>query len=315
MLVGFPPESDVYYFLSQAAQVLLSGGNPYVHTYTGIPSGLLTPGAQQVFAYLPFSAVYSVPFFMAGDVRYGLALGDLVVGGCLYLYGGRWRSSAAAVFLLLPPLWLFSTVYPNVAVISMVFIALFFLLDSRGRGVAAAACIGIAAATVQFSLLMMPAVLYYFARTRRWTEALVSVGVALLVVAPFLAASPSAFISETVSFQLSRTVLPLVGSGPPVGFTLNPSADAVALAATGAAVPAYARAVAALVTVVFTLRATSLRYVARNTAILIGVSSFVLPTDFFWAYLELPFMLALFWLVSPSEGPRVKNLRPDVPKT
>jgi hypothetical protein len=129
----------------------------------------------------------------------------------------------------------------------------------------------------------------------------VALAVAGTIVLPFLIASPSAFLNETVSFQFTRAVAPFVGSGPPVGFTVNPSLDAVVMALSGSAVPSYLRAAIELVLVGISLRVTTMRSLARNTAILVAASSFVLPSDFFWAYLELPFMLALFWLASPGE--------------
>jgi hypothetical protein len=60
-----PPASDVYYYLTQAVQALLGGMNPYDHAYVGIPPLLVTPGAGHVLAYLPFTVLYLVPFYIA----------------------------------------------------------------------------------------------------------------------------------------------------------------------------------------------------------------------------------------------------------
>ena len=183
----------------------------------------------------------------------------------------------------------------------MAFTAAFILLESRGRGVEGAVCLGVAFATVEFSLLLLPCALFYYARTRRWVEPAVALAVAGLIALPFVIASPSAFLNETVSFQFTRAVAPLFGGGPPVGLTVNPSLDAVAIAVSGAAVPAYLRAAIELVMIGVSLRVVTLRSLARNTAILVAASSFVLPSDFFWSYLELPFMLFLFWLSSAAK--------------
>jgi hypothetical protein len=296
---GLTPASDVYYYLSQAVQVLLSGGNPYQHTYTGIPANLVTPGAQQVFAYFPFTVLYLVPFYLAGDVRFGLVAADLVVGACLYLYGGRWNLGAALLYLFLPFTILFSTYYVNATLIAMVFIALFLLLESRGRGRLGALSFGLALASIQFAALMAPLAFVYYARKGRWVELALAAAAASAIIVPFLIITPS-FLNETVVFQLGRSAAPLMASGGPVGILLNPSLDAVAESLFGTGVPVYAKAAIELILLVVLIRAADLSSLARNSTLFVLVSTFVLPNDFFWSYLELPFMLALFWLSAPK---------------
>jgi len=292
------PASDVYYYLSEADRVLLSGGNPYQHLYTGIPPGLATPGAEHVFAYLPFTVVYLVPFYLAGDIRFGLIASDLIIGSCLYLYGGRWHRAAALMYLFLPFDVLFSTYYANVTLIAMAGIALFLLLESRGRGRLGAAAFGLALATVQFTLLLVPLFLVYYARRGRWEEMVIAAAVSAALIVPFLLISPS-FVNETLLFQFQRPAAPLLASGGPVGFLFNPSLDAVITSLTGNGAPIYLKAAAEAILVAVLVRVTDLSNFARNSTLLVLGSVFVLPNDFFWSYLELPFVLALFWLSAP----------------
>ena len=305
--MGIPPQSDVYYYLAQATSVFLSGGNPYVHTYTGIPTNLLTPGAAQIFAYLPMSFLYLVPFFLAGDVRLGMVAADLIIGTCLFLYGGRWRFGAALVYLFLPFTILFSTVYLNTTAIAMAFIALFLLAESRGRGRLGAVLLGLAIATVQFAWLMLPGLLVYYYRTRRWLEPLIVLATAAVIMLPFLAFSGSSFLGETLTFQFGRPVIPIFVTGGPVGFMLNPSMNAFSLAIFGATVPVYLKVAVELLLVALFLRVSDLSTLTRNSAILVTISAVVLPDDFFWSYLELPFMLLLFWLSAPKGIDFVKD--------
>ena len=73
LILLVPPTTDVYYYDAQAAEALIAGSSPYAHTFTGIPPRLVTPGAANVFAYLPFTALYLVPFRLLGDVRFGFS--------------------------------------------------------------------------------------------------------------------------------------------------------------------------------------------------------------------------------------------------
>lgn len=297
--LAFSPQSDVYYYLTESVKTFLSGMNPYLHTYTSVPPALATPGAADVFAYLPFTFLYLIPFYLLGDIRVGFIVADLVVGACLYLYGGRWRALAASVFLFLPFTTVFSVVYLNASLLAMPFIALFFLLESRGRGSWASFSFGVALAASQFSVLILPFFILY-ARGRRWTEPMAAVIVGLAIVLPFLLLSPSTFLSETVSFQFGRSVSPLFQTGGPFGFSVNPSLSGFTSRAFGVAAPVYLKAAIELVALVPLARVRDLPSLARNSTLFVLLSAFVLPNDFFWAYLELPFMLALFWL--PAAG-------------
>jgi hypothetical protein len=294
------PDSDVYYYLRDAVHAVLAGMNPYNTTYTGIPSNLATAGVGHIFAYFPFTVLYLVPFG-ALDIRVGMIVADVAIAALLYAYGGRPRLASAAVYLLLPPTVLFSTVYLNATLVAMVFVALWLVLESRGRTLEGAACLGLALASSQFSFLILPFALVYYLRATRWKEPLVALAVAAAVVAPFLVAGPGMFVSETLSFQFERGVTALYATGGPAGFTFSPSLSSLLMAAFGVTAPPAAKAIVEVALAALLIRVGDLRSMLRSSFLFALASVFVLPNSFFWAYLELPFMLLLFWLGTGAE--------------
>jgi hypothetical protein len=133
-------------------------------------------------------------------------------------------------------------------------------------------------------------------RRRRWNELAVSLGVAAAVVAPFLAWNPGAFIQDTLVFEFSRPVFPLVSTAP-WGLNLNPSVSGIALSLTGAPVPLLVRGAAVLIAMVFFLsRARHMRSSLLNLGYFLILAILILPGNFFWVYLELPLQAVLMSL-------------------
>jgi hypothetical protein len=295
------PDSDVYYYLKDAVSALLKGMNPYGINYTGIPSNLATPGVGHIFAYLPFTALYLVPFGLLGDVRSGMIAADLAVAILLYVYCGPRKLASATVYLLLPPTALFSTVYLNATLVAMVFIAAWLVLEARGRALEGAACLGLALASSQFSFFILPFSLVYYLRLGRWKEPLAAIGLAAAIAAPFVAAGPGAFLSETVTFELERGVAALYTTGAQTGFAFSPSMNAILLSAFGVSAPLYVKALIESILALALIRVRDLRSLVRSSFIFSLASVFILPNVLFWAYLELPFMLMLFWVGSPGK--------------
>jgi uncharacterized membrane protein len=289
------PVTDVYYYDSQAVSALLRGMDPYGHLFTGIPPILVTPGAQSVFAYLPGVFLILAPF-APFDVRVALVACEFIIAWGIFALGGRWSLLASAAFLLLPSGPLFSLVYPNNALPAMAFLGLAVLLESRNRRLPAAALVGVAMATNQFVVLAFPFFLLLWYRRRGWTELAVSVVAAGAVVAPFLAWNPGAFVQDTLYFQFSRSVFPLV-SNAPWGVNLNPSVSGIAISIAGTPVPSFVRGLATLALLVFFLsRSRDLQSTMLQVGLFLAVVMFVLPGDFFWVYLELPVQVILMWI-------------------
>jgi len=83
------PITDAYYVTTESVSCLLSLKNPYNYTFTSVPSELMTKGGETVFAYLPFVTIFSIPFYLLGDIRYGFIVCDLIIGYVIYKINGK----------------------------------------------------------------------------------------------------------------------------------------------------------------------------------------------------------------------------------
>ena len=91
----------------------------------------------------------------------------------------------------------------------------------------------------------------------------------------------------------------LVDFASVAGININPSMNTILDTLFGVVAPLYVKVLIELVAVAALIRVTDLRSVARNAFLLVAVSVFILPNDFFWSYLELPLVLFLFWEAMP----------------
>lgn len=293
--LALPPLSDVRYYDVQAAQALLRGMDPYGHAYTGIPPWLATPGAADVFAYFPLVAVFLAPFEAAGSALAGLAAADLLTGWAIFSLRGRWAALCSAVYLLLPVTVIFSTVFPNDTLVAIAFVSLSVAAERAGRKAVAAGLLGLSVASSQFSLLLLPLFYYWYLKEGRGRDVVLSVAVAAAAVLPFVVWDPSAFYANAVLFEFSRAPRPLV-SVAAFGTNLNPTLSGLADTLTGQAVPLALRAAATLLALVFFVRRVKdLPSLALNCAFFSTAAVLLLPSVFFWLYLELPLVLLLLW--------------------
>lgn len=295
LLLAFPPLffTDVSYYNVQAVRYLLQGVDPYGAAYS-VPSVLATPGASNVFAYLPGVFAFIVPGVYGTGARVGLVASDLVIAGSL-LSLRRWGGVMAAIFLLFPPVVVFSTSFLNDALPAIAFMSVAVALEARGRGRGAAVFFGLAFASSQEAWFAFPVYCAYCLRGRRLALPALSAATAFLVAAPFLAWDAGAFVYDTVLFQFQRAPLPLFSSGP-FGTNLNPSLQGLLLA-VGASAPLVLRgAVALAVVMALAWRGSkSLEDLLAASAVGVAASLFLLSGDLFWGYLELPFVLGLLW--------------------
>ncbi len=303
------PTTDVYYYDTQAAEALLAGSSPYAHTYTGIPPRLVTPGAASVFAYLPFTALYLVPFRVLGDVRLGFVLADLLIALTLYLSTEKRGTTIAEVYLFTPFVVVFSTIYINNAVVSMLFLALFFYFERNSRRHLPPVCLGLSLASIQFVWLILPVILYYQSRERKFKEIIIELATASLVILPFALLDFNSFLYETVTFQFSRPVLGVTTITGPIDLSLgsllninlNLSLNGFLLTLSGFTLPLWSRAGALAVLLPFVLkRVKDLSSMAYASGVFLLATLFVLPSDFFLPYIELPFFIFLTFLTSGS---------------
>jgi uncharacterized membrane protein len=306
------PTTDVYYYDTQAAETLLAGASPYAHTFTGIPPRLLTPGAENVFSYLPFTALYMVPFRLLGDVRIGFVLADLLIALTLYQSTEKRRTTIAGVYLFAPFVVVFSTIYINNAIVSMLFLALFFYFEGRGRRLLPPALLGLSLASIQVAWLILPVILYYQSRERKFREIVIELATASLVMLPFALLDFNSFFYETISFQFSRPVLEVITITGPIDLSLgsllnvnlNLSLNGFLLTLAGFTLPLWSRVAALAVVLPFVLRRVKdLSSATYACGVFLLVTLFVLPSDFFLPYLELPFFIFLAYFTSGSPKP------------
>jgi len=302
------PTTDVFYYDSQAAGALLSGSNPYTHTYSGIPARLATPGASSVFAYLPLTAFYLIPSHLLGDVRIGLVFADVIIALTLYHSSRERGLSAMLLYLFAPFTIVFSTIYINNTLVSILFFALFYNFELRGRPLLSSLFLGLSLAAIQVAWVLLPILAFYFLRQRRFTHIAAVLGTAILATLPLAIIDINAFLFDTLFFQFSRPVLGLITTTGPVGFTLdsllnvnlNLGLNGLMLTFAGFTLPVWLRVGILLLILPLFLRGMSeIHELLRASGLFLLVSLFVLPNDFFLPYVEMPFFILLaYWSIS-----------------
>jgi hypothetical protein len=305
-VLSLAPGSDVYYYDTQAAQLILQGIDPYGHLFTGIPPQLATPGAQDVFAYLPFTALYLVPFYLLGDVRLGAVAADMIIGLCLFQFGRKWSLPMSALFLLAP-----LTYYTNDATIATAFVAISLALDSRGRKLMSSVSLGIALATSLFVWLALPFFAYRYVRRGDLRHLSVALAAFAAISLPFFAAAPWPFLYDVLLFQFGRAAPGLVTAGGSFGITLNPSMSGFMTTLVGQPAPLILRGGVALAILAILLLARSPSagginegrggrgldsWMLLRSSLFVAAAVFVIPAVFFFAYAEFPIVLFLCWL-------------------
>ncbi|WP_432562827.1 hypothetical protein [Kineococcus sp. SYSU DK003] len=204
VVVGDPaPRIDVWVILQQAADGMARGDSVYALDWVG------SPGISDAFAYLPWTAVLTAPGrWLAGDVRWALAVLVLLSAVCVAALG-RWRRAAvaAAALLLLAPgsstlveqAWTEPTV--------LVGLAAWAWLVRADRAWWAVAPLAVALASKQHVVALLP-LLAVWPRFG-WRRTVVAAGGAGVLVAPWALSGFGDFWHDTV-----RTMLEL----PPLTF-------------------------------------------------------------------------------------------------
>jgi hypothetical protein len=293
--VLFPPLLDVYYYDVQAVSALLQGVDPYGHLYVNIPGWLATPGAERVFAYLPGVIVFLAPFGALGDVRAGLVAADLLVAWGVFITGGRRGLSLSTAYLLMPFTVLFSTLYPNNTLVAVAFIGLSVVCEVKGRSHLGPLLLGLALASSQFAWMILPLYGLYYLRRGRLGALVLAAAIGVAVALPFYLWGPSAFASNTLFFEFGRGVKPIV-SPAAFGYDVNPTMAGVVMTLWGATVPLWVRVAATLcVLAVLLPRVRDMPSLLLFSSLFLVAVILLLPNDFSWWYLELPFLTLLQW--------------------
>ncbi len=200
LIVAFDvePGFDVHLIQEAGGNALLAGLNPYT-VPTAYDSG---------YPYWPLSAVMAAAGLLVGDARWGLLVADAVVVAAFIAIarnvGAPGRIGALAAALLL---WNSSGLYvtwqslPEPMVIAFAALGVAALTRPAPRGWLAGIALGLAVATKQLGLGLLP--LLPLSRDRsRWTATAVATGVAAAIILPFFLLDPAAFLEGSVSSHM-----------------------------------------------------------------------------------------------------------------
>jgi hypothetical protein len=203
VIVGSVPNIDVWVIFQQAANGLLHGANPYTMTFTGIPAGQ----TSTCFNYLPVTFLATAPSrWLFGDVRWVeaaclLGTGALLTRQVVRRGGSRTHVALAALVALIPGSLLEAQQAWNEPILLIGIVASAVLME-RGRWNWAMLPFGLALATKQHLVLLLPLLLFW--PKFGWRRVLGTVGVAAAVSLPWALANPSRFTQCTASFFLGE---------------------------------------------------------------------------------------------------------------
>jgi len=191
-----PPFFDVFYIQQAAGDALLGGIDPY-----------LTQVWVNGYLYLPLAAIAAAAGELFGDARWASIAGDLMVVVALVVFARR-VGAAAAAGLALAAVWVWWAAglyivwqgFPEPVLIGFAALAAAALAGEAPRTVLAGVLVGLAAATKQFGLGLIP----FLPLRRGGWKAVVAAGITwLIVVVPFAAWHPERFF-EGALFSLVR---------------------------------------------------------------------------------------------------------------
>ena len=198
VVLGGIPVIDVWALLQGAGQGLMQGRNPYELVFPAAPPGQ----TAHCFTYLPATALLTTPGVWFGDARWAeLAL--LISTGALLVWhlqrrGGVRMSLAVLVVVLPGTVYLVQQSWTETLLLPAL-VATAVLTD-RGRTGWAAVAFGVALATKQHVVLLVPVLLLCRFRLR---DLVLTAGTAAALTVPWLVANPSRFLECTAGFFLS----------------------------------------------------------------------------------------------------------------
>jgi hypothetical protein len=187
------PHIDVWVVLQQGADALARGGNVYTMRWTN------SPGVKDFFPYLPWMNVLTAPGrWLAGDVRWAMLAWSLVLlGGLWALARGRVeRAAAVAAVVVLAPGTLTQIDQAWTEPVLAALLVWWAALVRRGHAWWAVLPLALACASKQHLALLAPILLVW--HPFGWRRTLATGGLTAVLVAPWVAANPRAFVGDTV---------------------------------------------------------------------------------------------------------------------
>lgn len=207
MILGSIPSIDVWVIFQQSADGLLHGLNPYNMSFTGVPAGQ----TSDCFNYLPVTFLATAPSkWLFGDVRWVdgaclLGVGALLTRQVVRRGGGRGQVLLAALVALTPGSLMVVQQAWNEPILLLGLVASAVLME-RGRWNWAMVPFGLALATKQHLVLLLPLLLFW--PKFGWRRVLGTVGVAAAVSLPWFVINPARFTQCTANFFLGEQAPP-----------------------------------------------------------------------------------------------------------
>jgi hypothetical protein len=205
------PRIDVWVTLQQAADGLGRGENFYAMSWSG------SPGIQDAFTYLPWTAVLLAPGrWLVGDVRWALAAWTVLglAGVWLLARGHRqsqradeagrgwpWTAAAVTALLVFAPGTLTQLDQAWTEPLLLTGLVWWAVLVQRGHAWWAVVPLALACASKQHLALLLPVLLLW--RPFGWHRAVATGALTGALLAPWFLASPSDFLHDTVSLLVS----------------------------------------------------------------------------------------------------------------
>ncbi len=209
-IVGDPaPRIDVWVVLQQASEGLLHGSNMYTAVWTG------SPGVHDIFPYLPWTTVLLAPGrWLGGDVRWSLAVWSvLLLVGLWWLARGYGagsdathgqaaaRAAAIASALVVVPGALTQVDQAWTEPLLAAGVVWWAVLVRRGHAWWAVLPLALACASKQHLAVFLPLLLLWRGFGAR--RAVATGGLAAVLIAPWVLASPADFVHDTVTTLIS----------------------------------------------------------------------------------------------------------------
>jgi hypothetical protein len=237
ILVVPDPHIDVWYLLQQSAAGLLHGQDMYRQHWQH------SHGLQAVYPYLPATTVLLAPLrWLTTDVRAGLLLASLLTSWQLRRIAPL-APAALSLLVLVHPHWTFLVDQSWTEPLLLVLLTAAVVAIATGRPGWAVLALGVALACKQHIVLLVPLfALWPSFGLRRTAQA---VGVAVLVVLPWVVWDPHQFWHDAVKANLDLGVIPralcvpslLLRHGVTVGFWFTALGLAVAYAVAATRLP------------------------------------------------------------------------------
>ena len=211
------PRIDVWVTLQQAADALARGENFYAMSWSG------SPGIQDAFTYLPWTAVLLAPGrWWLGDIRWALGFWTLVaVAGAWLLARGTapdrqtrgdeahgaaatgwaWRAAAVTALLVFVPGTLTQLDQAWTEPLLLAGLVWWAVLVQRGRAWWAVLPLALACASKQHIAVLLPVLLLW--RPFGWQRAVATGALTGALIAPWFLASPADFVHDTITLLVS----------------------------------------------------------------------------------------------------------------